>query len=204
MITGMGAISKGVKENLAEMKKLKLAKHPSPAKDVSGKLELVLQKMQAKVDAELADPARKDDPLVAIDVKMLDKIKKSVKKSEALMMVGAIAMKKAKTDEERTKIKDSVKGAMQKVMVQMKQDMDSLKQEAVVALKAKMEKEEAAKAKKAEDVPDDLLPDEPKDDKKASDGELKGLLDKIDAIPESLLQKKAKAAVEDVPHLRAH
>jgi hypothetical protein len=207
MITGMGAISKGVKQTLAEMKELQLAKglHPGAGKEMTSKLHLVLQKMQAKVDAELADPARKGDPLVAIDVKMLDKMKKSVKKSEALMMVGAVAMKKAKTEEERTKIKTSVKGAMQKVMVQMKEDMDSLKQEAVVVLKAKMEKEEAEAAKaKADDVPDAILPDEPKD-KKSDDGELKGLLDKIDGIPDSLLQKKAKeTAAKDVPHLRAN
>merc|ERR1719253_2362590 len=184
MITGMGAISKGVKENLAAMKTLKLAQNHG-TKDVSGKLHLVLQKMQAKVDAELVDPARKGDPLVAIDVKML------------------VEMKKAKTEEERTKIKTSVKGAMQKVMVQMKQDMEALKQEAVVALKAKMEKAEAeAKAQKPDDVPEDFLP-EPKE-KKADDGELKGLLDKIDAIPDSLLQKKAKETVaKDASQLRA-
>jgi hypothetical protein len=203
MIMGMATIEKGVKENLAGMKKMKMAHSANPAKQVSSKLHMLVAKMQAKVDAELADPARKDDPLVAVDVKMLDKIKKSVKKSEALMMVGAIAMKKAKTDEERKKIQTSVKGAMQKVMGQMKEDMSAMKEEAMVALKAKMEKEEAEKAKKADALPDDSLPDAPKDEK--SDGELNGLLDKIDAIPDSLLQKKAKeTAAKDVPHLRAH
>merc|ERR1719440_2299683 len=147
MITGMGAISKGVKENLAEMKKLKLAKHPSPAKDVSGKLELVLQKMQKKVDSELADPARKDDPLVAIDVKMLSTMKAAVKKSEALIMVGAIAMKKAKSQEERQKIKLSVKGAMQKVMGQLKTDINDLKQQAVVVGTEELRKKKEAEAK---------------------------------------------------------
>merc|ERR1719454_212619 len=151
MIVGLAAIEKGVKENLMAMRH-GAAANTNPANAVTNKLHLLLAKMEAKVHAELSDPARKDDPLVAVDVKMLDTMKTAVKKSEALILVGAIAMKKAKTDEERAKIKVSVKGAMAKVMGQLKEDIKTLKDEAVTVATEQMQKREEAK-KKAEEEP---------------------------------------------------
>ena len=79
--------------------------------------------MEAKVAQELADPALKDSPQVAVDVKMLATMKTAVKKSEALVLVAAIALKKAKTEEDRLKVKTAVKGAMHKVMAKLKTDV---------------------------------------------------------------------------------
>merc|ERR550514_738545 len=101
-----------------------------------GKLNALLKKMEAKVDAELADPKRKDDPTVAVDVKMLQTMKDAVKKSEALVLVAALAMKKAKTDKERKKIKAEVSFAMHKVMGKLKEDVQALKAEAMVLASA--------------------------------------------------------------------
>jgi len=195
MIVGLAAIEKGVKENLMAMKMrgppMGMHAHAGP----TNKLHLLLQKMQSKVDAELADPARKDDPLVAIDVKMLDTMKKAVKKAEALVVVGAIAMKKAKNASERMKIKASVKGAMKKVMGQLKQDINEFKEQAMVTAQAAIEKakeqEEAEKAEKG-DLPEEPKPD---DEEKSDGGELKGLLDKINGIA---------AADKDTANLRSH
>lgn len=186
MIVGLASIEKGVKENLLAMKQHGGA--TNPAHEMTTKLHTLLAKMTAKVNAELADPARKDDPLVAIDVKMLDTMKKAVKKSEALILVGAIAMKKAKSDEERTKIKASVKGAMSKVMGQLKTDIQTLKEEAVAVGTAQMQKQQEAK-------PDEEpAKDDGADEKQASDAELKGLLDKIAGI----------GAAKEAAHLRSH
>merc|ERR550537_1459244 len=147
MIVGMAAIEKGVKENLLAMKSSKMGgmgMGGMGAPDLHSKMHMLLEKMQAKVDGELKDPAHKDDPLVQIDVKMLDTMKKAVKKSEALIMVGAIAMKKAKTEEDRKKIKESVKGAMTKVMATLKEDISSIKAEAAAVVEKEKEQAEAA------------------------------------------------------------
>merc|ERR550537_1520885 len=172
MIVGMASIEKGVKENLLAMKAQKMGAGMH-GNELPSKLHMLLEKMQAKVDGELKDPARKDDPLVQIDVKMLDTMKKAVKKSEALIMVGAIAMKKAKTEEDRQKIKLSVKGAMQKVMGQLKADINDLKNKAIVVGTAELHKRQAAKPK-----PEDG--DAPAGDEK--DGDLNALLGKIAGI----------------------
>merc|ERR1719198_1854394 len=40
----------------------------APAKSVTSKLQAVVDKLQAKVDAELADPSNAHNPIVGIDV----------------------------------------------------------------------------------------------------------------------------------------
>merc|ERR1719482_775555 len=147
MIVGLATIEKGVKENLLAMK-MGVHSHTAPG---ASKLHMLLDKMQRKVDAELADPVKKDDPLVAIDVQMLSKMKAAVKKSEQLLKVGAMAMQKAHTHEEREKVKASIKGAMKKVMGQMKQDISDLKDQAVVVAQEEMRKKESAAKAKADD-----------------------------------------------------
>merc|ERR1719446_2034848 len=106
LMVGLSEIEKGGKSNLAAM--------------------------EEKVATELKDPKHKNDPLVAIDVQMLQTMKAAVKKSEALVLVAALAMKKAKTEHERAKIKAAVSDAMKKVMGKLKLDVEALKQQAMV------------------------------------------------------------------------
>merc|ERR1719399_2556654 len=102
------------------------------------KLHHLLKKMEVKVAQELADPNLKNSPQVAVDVKMLATMKTAVKKSEALVLVAAIALKKAKTEEDKMKIKTAVKGAMHKVMEKLKVDVAELKaQAAAIAVQKK-------------------------------------------------------------------
>merc|ERR1719197_1254719 len=57
----------------------------APAKSVTSKLQAVVDKLQAKVDAELADPSNAHNPIVGIDVQMLKAMKTAVAKSDALV-----------------------------------------------------------------------------------------------------------------------
>merc|ERR1719487_2348384 len=138
---GLAKIEKGVKENLVAMRAAKAAtdgadapglgaagEHQLPA--TTKKLHHLLKKMEVKVAQELADPELKNSPQVAVDVKMLATMKTAVKKSEALVLVAAIALKKAKTEKDKMKIKTAVKGAMHKVMEKLKTDVAELKEEA--------------------------------------------------------------------------
>merc|ERR1719482_575650 len=134
LLMGLAKIEKGVKENLVAMRAAKAGvsgaagEHKLPA--TTKKLHHLLKKMEVKVAQELTDPELKSSPQVAVDVKMLATMKTAVKKSEALILVAAIAMKKAKTEEDKMKIKTAVKGAMHKVMEKMKTDVAELKEEA--------------------------------------------------------------------------
>merc|ERR1719316_241922 len=60
-------------------------------------------------------------------------MKAAVKKAESLILVGALAMKKAKTEEEKVKVKMAIKGSMTKVMGKLKADVADLKMQAQVA-----------------------------------------------------------------------
>jgi len=112
------------------------SEHKLPA--TTKKLHHLLKKMEVKVAQELADPNLKNSPQVAVDVKMLATMKTAVKKSEALVLVAAIALKKAKTEEDKMKIKTAVKGAMHKVMEKLKVDVAELKaQAAAIAVQKK-------------------------------------------------------------------
>jgi len=161
LLMGLAKIEKGVKENLVAMKAAKAAtedgapalgagEHKLPA--TTKKLHHLLKKMEAKVAQELADPALKDSPQVAVDVKMLATMKTAVKKSEALVLVAAIALKKAKTEEDRLKVKTAVKGAMHKVMAKLKTDVAELKDEAAAVAMQKLKGVNAKKESADSDV----------------------------------------------------
>merc|ERR550514_22171 len=97
---GLLMIKGGMHKHMMALKKLKES-HAAPPSDsmginnaITGKLNAVVVQMQEKVDAELADPARKDDPLVGLDVQMLESMKKAVSKSEALVAAAEEGMKK--------------------------------------------------------------------------------------------------------------
>merc|ERR1719389_1105488 len=73
-------IQAGMHKHMAALKQLT---HPEPVHGrPQGGMQKVVAEMQASVDAELADPARKHDPLVALDVHMLNAMKQAVAKSE--------------------------------------------------------------------------------------------------------------------------
>merc|ERR1719487_1314580 len=138
---GLAKIEKGVKENLVAMRAAKAATDGADAPGLGAagenklppttkKLHHLLKKMEVKVAQELADPELKNSPQVAVDVKMLATMKTAVKKSEALVLVAAIALKKAKTEKDKMKIKTVVKGAMHKVMEKLKTDVAELKEQA--------------------------------------------------------------------------
>jgi hypothetical protein len=88
---------------------------------------------------------------VAVDVKMLATMKTAVKKSEALVLVAAIAMKKAKTEKDKMKIKTAVKGAMHKVMEKLKTDVAELKEEAAAIAVEKKKPLKGVNAKESAD-----------------------------------------------------
>merc|ERR1719181_284616 len=107
--------------------------------------------MEKKVHEELADPARKNDPLVKVDVRMLDVLKRFTKKSEMLILVGAMTMKKAKTQEEKDAIKAKIRGALHTLMTAFKKDMAGVQLEAKTIIAQQMLADEKAKKTKPKD-----------------------------------------------------
>merc|ERR1719324_1896096 len=75
-------------------------------------------------------------------------MKTAVKKSEALVLVAAIALKKAKTEEDRLKVKT----AMHKVMAKLKTDVAELKDEAAAVAMQKLKGVNAKKESADSDV----------------------------------------------------
>lgn len=146
LMVGLGKIQKGVKVEMMAMRGMPgFPMMPSPDEDPEpgmgpGGIKKLLAAMEEKVKEELADPKRKNDPLVAVDVKMLNSIKKVMKKSEMLMAVGVIMMKKAKTKKEKELIKMKVQDALKKVLGNFKNSMQELQTEAQVILAKQAQK----------------------------------------------------------------
>merc|ERR1719482_550269 len=127
---------------------------PAVANAITGKLNAVVEQMQKKVDAELADPARKDDPLVGLDVQMLESMKKAVSKSEALVAAAEAGM--AKEPEKKAQYQQALKIALHKVSEDLKTDMKAMKEKAMVlTMVAKMMKEKQAEAEAKAKAPAD-------------------------------------------------
>lgn len=143
LVFGMKQIQSGVKTHLLAMKnpipeQMMHAEHSPLAKGKLGaltdKLHTQLASMQAKVDKELADPAKKDDPIVQMDVLVLNTMKKSVKKAESLVMVAAVAMKKTTTVEQKAEIKKAIKIELQNVMIDLKKNLNKYKDQTVILM----------------------------------------------------------------------
>merc|ERR1719161_2044799 len=111
-------IQAGIHKHMAALKQLT---HPEPAHGGQGGMQKVVAEMQASVDAELADPARKHDPLVALDVHMLNAMKQAVAKSEALEAAASRAA--AKHPEKAEKYKAALKIALHKVAGELKTEV---------------------------------------------------------------------------------
>merc|ERR1719379_1908503 len=100
------------------------AKHAEVAMD---KMTALLVKLGKQIAEEIKDPANKHNPKVLLDIKLFMAVKDSVEKTQALMMAGSIALKKAKTSEEKAAVKAAVKKGMGKVVTALKSQMATLK-----------------------------------------------------------------------------
>ena len=109
------------------------------------KLTTLLVKLGKKIAAEVKDPANKHNPKVLLDIKLFLAVKDAVEKTQGLMMAGSIAIKRAKTDEEKEAVQAAVKKGMSKVEATLKSKMLALEKQAIVLAVA------AAKAKKHHD-----------------------------------------------------
>jgi hypothetical protein len=139
LVSGMKEIQGGVQTHLLAMKRPGAGERSIATTGKMGKLTAMTQKLHAqmhkmdeKVKAELADPERKDDPLVKLDVEVLGTMKHAVKKAESLVVVAAVAMKQAKDEDEKTKIKHAIKAELQGVMTDLKENMRKLKEKTVI------------------------------------------------------------------------
>merc|ERR1719478_1568823 len=134
------------------MEALKQLKQEHTAPRGQGGMEQVVAEMQASVDAELADPARKHDPLVSLDVHMLNAMKKAVAKSEALEAAASRAA--AKHPEKAEKYKAALKIALHKVAGELKTEVEGLKEKAqkLASLVIEARRKKAEKEAPAEDA----------------------------------------------------
>merc|ERR1719478_727646 len=136
LVSGMKEIQGGVQTHLLAMRRPGAGERRTGIKGkltaLTDKLHAQMHKMDEKVKAELADPERKDDPLVKLDVEVLDTMKHAVKKAESLVVVAAVAMKQAKDEDQKTKIKNAIKAELAEVMTNLKKDMSQLKEKTVI------------------------------------------------------------------------
>merc|ERR1719446_1547697 len=156
---GLLMVKAGMHKHMLALKQLKqqaVAEAAPGEPGITSKLRAVVQDMQAKVDAELADPKRKGDPLVGLDVQMLEAMKKAVSQSEAL--VAAAKVEVGKHPEKAKQYKAALKVALHKVTDNLKGDMKALKEKAMVLVmvaKALKEKEEAKHASEPAGAPEE-------------------------------------------------
>merc|ERR1719420_2013163 len=96
------------------------------------KMTGLLVKLGKKIAEEIKDPANRHNPKVLLDIKMFMAVKDSVEKTQALMMAGSIAIKKAKTSEEKEAVQVAVKKGMGKVEATLKAKMMALEKQALL------------------------------------------------------------------------
>merc|ERR1719281_1505249 len=90
----------------------------------------LLQHMHATVEKELADPTTKDLPRTALDLKVYETMKETVVKIEALVLAAGKSMKKAKTEEERSRTQVAVQMAIKELTDNMKAKFKGFQKEA--------------------------------------------------------------------------
>jgi hypothetical protein len=105
------------------------AKHAEVAMD---KMTALLVKLGRKIAQEIKDPANRHNPKVLLDIKLFLAVKDSVEKTQALMMAGSIAIKKAKTSDEKAAVQAAVKKGMGKVEATLKSKMMALEKQALL------------------------------------------------------------------------
>merc|ERR1719453_2469452 len=103
---------------------------------------MLLVKLGRKIAEEVKDPANKHNPKVLLDIKLFLAVKDSVEKTQALMMAGSIAIKKAKTAEEKAAVQAAVKKGMVKVETTLKEKMMALEKQALLLAVASAKQQE--------------------------------------------------------------
>merc|ERR1719271_637196 len=125
---GLMAIKTGMHKHMEAMKALAHA----PRSTATGRMQQLVAKLQAKIQAEIADPARPHDPMVGLDVMMLKALKTAVAKSEALE---AAAKEVAKEHPEQAKAAAvALKQQLSKVAGDLKAEMADIKKKAMVMM----------------------------------------------------------------------
>merc|ERR1719159_395072 len=126
------------------------AERKAPAMD---KLTTLFVKLGKKIAAEVKDPANKHNPKVLLDIKLFLAVKDAVEKTQGLMMAGSIAIKRAKTEEEKDAVQAAVKKGMGKVEVTLKSKMQALEKQALmIAVAQSGKKREEADSSASEDA----------------------------------------------------
>jgi hypothetical protein len=169
LIVGVKQIQGKVAQHLFEMKKETMAMHgqeadaPDAAADAPAdadapaagevhekhanqamdKMTALLVKLGKKIATEMKDPANRHNPKVLLDIKLFLAVKDSVEKTQALMMAGSIAIKKAKTAEEKEAVQAAVKKGMGKVEATLKEKMMALEKQALILAVAAAKQHEA-------------------------------------------------------------
>merc|ERR1719271_424722 len=140
---GLMAIKTGMHKHMEAMKALAHAP-PQAGGSATGRMQQLVAKLQAKVQAEIADPARAHDPMVGLDLMMLKALKTAVAKSEALE---AAAKEVAAEHPEQAKAAAvALKQQLSKVAGDLKAEMADIKKKAMLMMI--IMKEEAAKKEK--------------------------------------------------------
>merc|ERR1719453_2563843 len=106
----------------------------------------LLEKLGKKIAEEIKDPANRQNPKVLLDIKLFLAVKDSVEKTQALMMAGSIAIKKAKTSEEKEAVQAAIKKGMVKVEASLKAKMMALEKQALILAVAAAKQHEADEA----------------------------------------------------------
>merc|ERR1719298_228423 len=112
---------------------------------------MLLVKLGKKIATEIKDPANRHNPKVLLDIKLFLAVKDSVEKTQALMMAGSIAIKKAKTSEEKAAVQAAVKKGMGKVEATLKAKMMALEKQALILAVAAAKQHEAESKGHADD-----------------------------------------------------
>jgi len=161
--------------------------HANHAEVAMDKMTALLVKLGKKIAQEIKDPANRHNPKVLLDIKLFLAVKESVEKTQALMMAGSIAIKKAKTSEEKSAVQAAVKRGMGKVEATLKSKMMALEKQALMLAVAAAKQQES---EKAEATSGDRKSD--KDDSEADEDD-----DAAPAKAEEAKKKKAEEAKAD-------
>merc|ERR1719482_2339170 len=114
----------------------------------------LLVRLGKKIAQEIKDPANRHNPKVLLDIKLFLAVKDSVEKTQALMMAGSIAIKKAKTSEEKAAVQAAVKKGMGKVEATLKSKMMALEKQALLLAVAAAKQHEQGHADEDEEEPE--------------------------------------------------
>merc|ERR1719198_2683777 len=125
--------------------------HANHAEAAMDKMTALLVKLGKKIAQEIKDPANRHNPKVLLDIKLFLAVKESVEKTQALMMAGSIAIKKAKTSEEKAAVQAAVKKGMGKVEQTLKAKMMALEKQALLLAVATAKQQEAAEKAHSDD-----------------------------------------------------